>query len=162
MKKKIKLFSDEDGTKFGQDVRTILANLKVHLQKWGGPAQQIIGAIKFVSEQIKEGTPTDAILDKLFKSTEFEFDEKLYHYLQENLPLWLKVIESKYRELSDAVGAFRSRINEQLVSYETESVRHKTAAVLLRGFADRWGAQLEQFESDYVIQNVYTILKKAE
>jgi hypothetical protein len=81
MKKKIKLFSDEDGTKFGQDVKTILANLKVHLQKWGGPAQQIIGAIKFVSEQIKEGTP---------------------------------------------------------------------------------GAQLEQFESDYVIQNVYTILKKAE
>jgi hypothetical protein len=53
-------------------------------------------------------------------------------------------------------------LTEALVSYETESVRHKTAAVLLRGFADRWGAQLEQFESDYVIQNVYTILKKAE
>jgi hypothetical protein len=161
MKKKIKLFSDEDGTKFGQDVRTILANLKVHLQKWGGPAQQIIGAIKFVSEQIKEGTPTDAILDKLFMSTEFEFDEKLYHYLQENLPLWLKVIESKYRELSTAAG-LDMILTEALVSYETESVRHKTAAVLLRGFADRWGAQLEQFESDYVIQNVYTILKKAE
>lgn len=161
MKKKIKLFSDEDGTKFGQDVKTILANLKVHLQKWGGPAQQIIGAIKFVSEQIKEGTPTDAILDKLFMSTEFEFDEKLYHYLQENLPLWLKVIESKYRELSTAAG-LDMILTEALVSYETESVRHKTAAVLLRGFADRWGAQLEQFESDYVIQNVYTILKKAE
>lgn len=161
MKKKIKLFSDEDGTKFGQDVKTILANLKVHLQNWGGPAQQIIGAIKFVSEQIKEGTPTDAILDKLFKSTEFEFDEKLYHYLQENLPLWLKVIESKYRELSTAAG-LDMILTEALVSYETESVRHKTAAVLLRGFADRWGAQLEQFESDYVIQNVYTILKKAE
>ncbi len=156
-----RFFSDEDGTKIGEDFRALVGDIELKLQmlfkKWGAPAERIIDALRFVSEQIQEGTPVDTIIDRFTDMIEGEGDDALYAYLQTNLPAWVKRLEEIYAKWQAATDD----IEKLMLQGDYESARHKTASIFLQDFAMIEGEVLDRVDTDTVIQDVYRLTRDA-
>lgn len=153
--------SKRDGTTTKEDLQHFIDSLKNQIErlidKHGHIAEKIIEFLKLVDAEIKEGTPTDKVIDRVLAQIKIKGDpdEKLYKFVQENLILFiiraeqtLKLIK-RYTEIDVGDAVIGS------VTSDYESDRHKTASILLQSFVAEQGEEISRVESDTCIQVVY-------
>ncbi len=87
--KKRKLFSPKDGTKFGEDIADIADDVKaffnhlpLELKKLLPIAEDIVRALQYVSDAIKDGSPLDVAIQKALDLTESGADNKAYEVIK--------------------------------------------------------------------------------
>ena len=141
MSKDRKLFSDSDGTKIGEDLKAIIAEKRENLdrlfRKFAPTGEKLIDFLKAIDAEIREGTPTDLMIDKILSVIKIKGDpdERLYKFIQDNIGGFI----SQAVDLIEAIDESENdnaefHSNSQYCVNAYESFRNKTASVLLQKF----------------------------
>lgn len=150
--------SKRDGTTTKEDLQHFFDNLKNQIErlldKHGDIAEKIINFLKLVDAEIKEGTPTDRVIDSVLAKIKIKGDpdERLYKFIQNNLHGFIGAVEDFLEDIELFNG------DEEMlapVHAKYESDRHKTASILLQSFVAEQGEEISRVESDTCIQVVY-------
>ena len=151
MSKTRKLFSNSDGTKFGEDIRAIFSALLLKIKPWEATAYKIVDFFDRVDDAIKEGTPTDQVIDKVLAAIPGAADDAIYAFIQANLGKVIEGFEGVIADVTDWIELAENLNSapEGLASYQ--SMKHKTGSIILKEYAE---GKLNTVESDTVIQVV--------
>lgn len=156
---KRKIFSQKDGTKIGEDLKEIYHEVIDKLvRKYGDDAEKIIDFLKMIDEQIKEGTETDLIIDKVLSLIPGHANEDIYKFIQDNIGDFISFAEDIIPKITDPFD-FETEDLLKAETAEYESMRHKTASILLQDYLSTKGEAIERYESDTAIQTVYFLKK---
>ena len=147
---KRKLFSNADGTTFGEDVRAILSSLLLKIKPYEEIAYKIVDFLERVDAAIKEGTPTDQVIDKVLAEIPSSVDDAIYKFIQENLSKVIEGFEGVDATAKDWIELAENLLSapEGIPSYQ--SLKHKTGSTLLKEYT----GDLKTVEADTIVQVV--------
>lgn len=147
---KRKLFSNADGTTFGEDVRAILSSLLLKIKPYEEIAYKIVDFLERIDAAIKEGTPTDQVIDKVLAAIPGSSQEAIYKFIQENLSKVIEGFEGVDATAKDWIELAENLLSapEGIPSYQ--SLKHKTGSTLLKEYT----GDLKTVEADTIVQVV--------
>lgn len=148
---KRKLFSNADGTTFGEDIRAIFSALLLKIKPWEDVAYKIVDFLERVDEAIKEGTPTDEVIDKVLAAIPGSADDKIYEFIQANLGKVIEGFEGAISDITDWIELAQTLSSTPVADASYQSLKHKTGSIILKEYAE---GKLNTVESDTVIQVV--------
>ena len=143
---KRRLFSKSDGTNTWEDLINIknetISKMFSFIRKFGEEAEKVIDFIALIDDQIREGTQTDMIMDAVLAQIPGSTDEAIYKFIQDNLGNFI-----------DEAKEMLARIDEFVADYE--SLRMKTASVLLQNYLNLNGEDIDRVTADTTVQVTY-------
>lgn len=121
--KKRKLFSNADGTSFGEDAKDISEELKasfsrlpLELKKLLPIAEDIVRALQNLDDMLEEGHPVNEAIEKVLAMTKSEVDDRLFEIIKQAIDGAIETMqglgeltipgESKKFEASIALGGY--------------------------------------------------------
>lgn len=158
---KRKFFSQKDGTTLGEDAAALFNEWKIKVidcvRKFGPIAEVFVNVMDDIVDATREGMPADRAFDFICSKIKGEVDDNLYHFIQDNLPLWVEKIRAFTDKLNDMQLDPGDRDNVQL---EFETTRMKTASVAVQMHLHNLGHQVSRRETDTAVQNVFYVSSK--
>lgn len=150
---KRRLLSQKDGTTFKEDVEDIIFDIDHWVKKHLHISSPIIDAMQWVVDKIKEGTPTDQIIDNLITSLPDGVEPKvkaIYEWIQANLPKAIEIY-TEYDGEESPVSLLFDEIREFNSEAVNECVKAKIGSILL-GLHD---GDLKRRLTDSIIQETF-------
>ena len=113
--KKRKLFSQKDGTKFGEDIADIADDVKaffnhlpLELKKLLPIAEDIVRALQNLDDMLEEGKPLNEAIEKVLAMTKSEVDDKLYDCITNMLHSFIDTLVMLEGEIGNETGETKS------------------------------------------------------
>ena len=166
MSNKTRLFSQEDGTTFWEDIKAFFAGIPPYILSLLGQLKDLAEPIveqaveigNGIHSIIEEGTFTGNIIDMLVNSTANDIDNKVLDWLRENwgnvlyqiegIPDVLQDVELATEEYFETLSGFSYPVRNAIIA--------KTVSEITRQYSnDQLGKSLSESDADYMVQAFY-------
>ena len=152
---KRRLFSDKDGTKFGEDLDFFLSSFKHWVKDHLDITEPIIDALKKIEIEIQNGTPTDLIIDKIISELPEGLEpavKAVYEFFQNNIHKAIEILVGIDAKFDDFVNTHPIKTDS-----EHEADKFKLASIMVGLHQEAAGKPMSRVDSDTLVQLTYKV-----